>query len=143
VETCDARYRIPPGLFVISEGPRGPRADSRREGVLQQTVGSHTWEIDVFHGDNDGLIVAEVEVSSETEAFVRPSWVAEEVSGDPRYFNNNLIMNPFKAWGTTRAKTAKRIKPPRRVAKTAGAKKSSFKHASKRKSPRRRRECAS
>src|ERR1700730_18689252 len=108
----------------------------------QQIVGSHTWEIDVFHGDNHGLIVAEVEVSSETEAFERPSWVAEEVSGDPRYFNDNLIMNPFKAWGTTRAKKAKRIKPPRRVAKTAGAKKSSFKHASKRKSPRRRRERA-
>ena len=65
----------------------------------RQTVGSHTWEIDVFHGDNEGLILAEVEVSSETEAFERPSWVAEEVSGDPRYFNNNLVMSPFEAWG--------------------------------------------
>jgi adenylate cyclase len=64
----------------------------------QQTVGGHLWEIDVFHGDNDGLVVAEIELSSETENFERPYWVAEEVSGDPRYFNNNLAVNPFKTW---------------------------------------------
>jgi adenylate cyclase len=65
----------------------------------RQTVGGHIWEIDVFNGDNDGLIVAEIELSSETETFERPDWVAEEVSGDPRYFNNNLVVNPFKNWG--------------------------------------------
>jgi adenylate cyclase len=66
----------------------------------RQTVGGHVWEIDVFHGDNDGLIVAEIELSSETETFDRPHWVAEEVSDDPHYFNNNLAMNPFKVWGS-------------------------------------------
>jgi adenylate cyclase len=65
----------------------------------QQTVGGHIWEIDVFSGDNDGLIIAEIELSSEMETFERACWVAEEVSGDPRYFNNNLVLNPFKAWG--------------------------------------------
>ena len=65
----------------------------------RQTVGGHIWEIDVFNGDNDGLIVAEIELSSETETFERPYWVAEEISGDPRYFNNNLVVNPFKVWG--------------------------------------------
>jgi CYTH domain-containing protein len=55
--------------------------------------------IDVFHGHNDGLIVAEIELSSETDTFDRPQWVGEEVSNDPRYFNNNLAVNPFKVWG--------------------------------------------
>jgi CYTH domain-containing protein len=65
----------------------------------RQTVGGHIWEIDVFHGENEGLIVAEIELSSETEIFDRPHWIAEEVSDDPRYFNNNLAVNPFKVWG--------------------------------------------
>ncbi len=69
----------------------------------RQTVGSHIWEIDVFSGDNDGLIIAEIELPSEMETFERPCWVAEEVSGDPRYFNNNLVLNPFKAWGNAQA----------------------------------------
>lgn len=61
-------------------------------------VGNHQWEVDVFHGANQGLVVAEVELSSETEAFERPSWLGEEVSDDPRYFNNNLVNHPFSAW---------------------------------------------
>jgi CYTH domain-containing protein len=65
----------------------------------RETVGGHIWEIDVFHGHNDGLIVAEIELSSETDTFDRPQWVGEEVSNDPRYFNNNLAVNPFKVWG--------------------------------------------
>jgi adenylate cyclase len=65
----------------------------------RETVGNHTWEIDVFHGENDGLVLAEVEVASETEPFERPSWLAQEVSGDPRYFNNNLVTHPFRTWG--------------------------------------------
>lgn len=56
------------------------------------------WEIDEFFGDNAGLIVAEVELESEDQAFDKPSWVGEEVSGDPRYFNSNLIQNPFTTW---------------------------------------------
>ena len=68
----------------------------------RQTVGRHIWEVDVFHGDNEGLAIAEIELSSETEAFERPSWIAKEVSGDPRYFNNNLAVNPFKLWRRAR-----------------------------------------
>ena len=56
------------------------------------------WEVDEFFGDNAGLIVAEVELESEDQAFEKPSWVGEEVSGDPRYFNSNLIQNPFTTW---------------------------------------------
>jgi len=58
----------------------------------------HTWEVDVFEGENDGLVVAEVELTSEDEAFELPAWAGEEVSVDPRYYNNNLVKHPFKDW---------------------------------------------
>jgi len=57
-----------------------------------------TWEIDEFSGVNQGLIVAEVELESEDQNIDFPPWVGEEVSGDPRYFNSNLIANPFANW---------------------------------------------
>jgi len=58
----------------------------------------HTWEIDVFSGDNEGLIVAEIELLSPDEAFEKPSWLGEEVSHDKRYYNVCLIENPYKTW---------------------------------------------
>lgn len=64
----------------------------------QHRVGAHDWSVDVFHGDNDGLILAEIELSSEAETFERPSWIGQEVSGDPRYYNANLSTHPFSAW---------------------------------------------
>ena len=60
--------------------------------------GAHLWDLDVFHGDNDGLVVAEIELQSETEAFDMPEWAGEEVSGDARYYNANLIKHPFRDW---------------------------------------------
>lgn len=57
-----------------------------------------TWEIDEFAGDNQGLIVAEVELQDENQQFEKPDWIGEEVSGDPRYFNSNLIKHPFMNW---------------------------------------------
>ena len=60
--------------------------------------GGKTWEIDVFHGENEGLVVAEIELTSEAEAFEHPAWLAEEVSSDPRYFNSNLLKNPYSTW---------------------------------------------
>jgi adenylate cyclase len=61
-------------------------------------VGAHTWEIDVFEGDNAGLVVAEIELRREDEAFERPEWIGDEVTDDPRYFNSNLVANPYRAW---------------------------------------------
>jgi adenylate cyclase len=61
----------------------------------REVVGGDRWDIDVFHGDNDGLIVAELEVAREGEPFRRPSWIGREVSTDPRYFNANLVANPY------------------------------------------------
>jgi len=57
-----------------------------------------TWEIDEFFGENQGLIVAEVELERKDQPFEKPEWVGKEVTGDPRYFNSNLIKNPFKNW---------------------------------------------
>jgi len=58
----------------------------------------HCWEVDEFHGDNEGLIVAEIELSSVDEPFSRPPWLGEEVSLDSRYFNSRLAQFPYKAW---------------------------------------------
>jgi len=58
----------------------------------------HVWEIDEFYGDNEGLVVAEVELGSEDEAVIKPDWIGEEVTTDPRYYNVSLIKHPFKEW---------------------------------------------
>jgi adenylate cyclase len=60
--------------------------------------GGRTWEIDVFHGDNDGLVIAEVELPSEDAPLELPPWIGDEVSSDPRYFNSNLLKQPYKTW---------------------------------------------
>ena len=64
----------------------------------RQTVGGKLWEIDVFHGDNEGLVIAEIELESETEPFEKPVWVTKEVSFDKRYTNAALARNPYKSW---------------------------------------------
>ena len=56
------------------------------------------WEVDVFHDANEGLIVAEIELDDEHEKFELPDWVTEEVTNDPRYYNSNLALLPFKKW---------------------------------------------
>ena len=58
------------------------------------------WEIDVFKGENAGLIVAEVELQTEAQSFDKPAWLGEEVSHDPRYYNVSLVKHPYKDWGT-------------------------------------------
>jgi CYTH domain-containing protein len=59
---------------------------------------SHRFEVDVFEGDNEGLVVAELELESEDQDFPRPTWLGDEVTDDPRYFNSNLVSHPFKDW---------------------------------------------
>ena len=56
------------------------------------------WEVDEFFGENEGLVVAEIELESEDQPFEKPEWVGEEVTGDPRYFNSNHFKNPFIKW---------------------------------------------
>lgn len=61
-------------------------------------LGKHIYEIDVFSGDNDGLIVAEIELSSEDEPFEKPIWLGKEVTGEEKYYNAYLSNHPFKTW---------------------------------------------
>lgn len=58
----------------------------------------HIWEIDEFHGGNNGLVVAELEVENEDEAFDPPPWLGAEVSNDPRYYNVCLVEHPYSSW---------------------------------------------
>ena len=63
-------------------------------------VGNHTFEVDEFFGENEGVIVAEVELNSENEAFKKPVWLGEEVSGITKYYNSQLSKHPYKSWET-------------------------------------------
>jgi len=72
-------------------------------GVIDKTrylvkAGPHMYEVDEFYGDNQGLVLAEIELGSETEAFEKPAWLGEEVTGDTRYYNSMLMKNPFTRW---------------------------------------------
>ncbi len=58
----------------------------------------HLWEIDVFEGENSGLVVAEIELTHPTEEFLRPEWLGEEVTEDERYYNFALVNKPYKDW---------------------------------------------
>lgn len=72
-------------------------------GIIDKTrylirSGEHVFEVDEFYGDNDGLIVAEIELESEDEKFEKPSFIGEEVTGDSRYYNSQLMKKPYKYW---------------------------------------------
>jgi adenylate cyclase len=73
----------------------GARVEKTRYHVRH---GDHVWEVDVFEKDNAGLVVAEIELEDENEAFERPPWLGEEVSDDPRYYNMNLARLPYRQW---------------------------------------------
>jgi len=57
-----------------------------------------TWEIDEFLGENEGLVIAEIELINADQPFPKPEWIGEEVTGDPRYYNANLVNYPYKSW---------------------------------------------
>lgn len=61
-------------------------------------VGSHVFEVDEFHGENQGLVIAEVELKSEDEQFERPDWLGKEVTGERHYYNSQLLVSPFSSW---------------------------------------------
>ena len=72
-------------------------------GIIEKTRfevqnGEHIYEVDEFLGENEGLIVAEIELSSEDESFSKPVWLGKEVTGEVKYYNSNLSKNPFKNW---------------------------------------------
>ena len=86
-----------------------PLADAERlmllcePGMIDKTrwlvkSGKHTFEVDEFHGDNDGLVMGEVELSNENESFEKPHFIGQEVTGDRRYYNSQLRRNPYCKW---------------------------------------------
>jgi adenylate cyclase len=97
ISRAEYEYTIPvaDAEQMLAELCERPLIDKHR---YTEAVGGHTWEIDVFHGDNDGLVLAEVELASESQAVELPPWVTDEVSHDPRYFNANLLTAPFSTW---------------------------------------------
>jgi adenylate cyclase len=73
------------------------------KGIIDKTrfevkIGNHIFEVDEFYGENEGLIIAEVELKSETETFEKPIWLGKEVTNDIRYYNSYLSKNPFRNW---------------------------------------------
>src|SRR6516164_9568904 len=90
-------YEIPfdDGKAMLDTLAEKPLIEKKRYKV---PAGNVTWEIDEFLGENVGLIVAEVELKGADQTFDKPAWLGEEVTNDPRYFNANLIKNPFTRW---------------------------------------------
>lgn len=73
------------------------------KGVIEKTryevkSGNHVIEVDEFHGDNNGLIIAEIELENENESVKKPHWLGNEVTNDERYYNSYISLNPFKNW---------------------------------------------
>lgn len=73
------------------------------EGIIEKTryivpKGQHIFEIDEFHGANEGLVIAEIELNNEDETYEQPDWLGDEVTGDIMYYNSQLSKNPFKTW---------------------------------------------
>ena len=66
--------------------------------LVKSPDGRHTWEIDEFYGDNEGLVLAEVELASEDEPFMKPDFIGREVTGDRRFYNSHMRNYPFKLW---------------------------------------------
>lgn len=96
IERAEFEYEIPLAdareLLALASG-----AEIRKTRFWVE-VDAHTWEVDVFEGDNAGLVVAEIELGSVDEAFARPGWVGAEVSHDPRYYNAYLAEHPYTGW---------------------------------------------
>lgn len=117
------RVRVRDGKgFLTIKGPSDPSGTSRYEwerelplaeaeelmklckpGMIDKTrylveCGRHTFEVDEFYGENEGLVVAEVELGSPDEPFEKPPFLGEEVTGDRRYYNSSLMANPYKNW---------------------------------------------
>ena len=108
--TVRVRIRDDKGYLTI-KGASNESGTSRYEwekelplsGMIDKTrylvrSGNHVFEVDEFYGENEGLIVAEVELGTEDEAFVKPGFIGEEVTGDVRYYNSHLMKKPYKTW---------------------------------------------
>jgi adenylate cyclase len=83
----------------------------RHSGLIEKTRfivawREHIWEVDVFAGENSGLVVAEIELRHEDEAFERPPWLGVEITGQSQYYNGSLARHPYRRWATARSTVA-------------------------------------
>jgi adenylate cyclase len=97
INRLEYEYEIPPAdaREMLDQVAHRPVIDKTRHLVRH---GDHLWEIDEFHGENAGLIIAEIELGHADEAFALPDWAGEEVSDDARYYNSNLSKVPYSRW---------------------------------------------
>lgn len=97
ITRCEFEYPIPvsDATAMLDQLCEQPLIDKHRHVERHDGL---TWEVDVFHGDNDGLVLAEVELPSPDIPLTLPAWAGEEVSSDPRYFNSNLLAHPYRTW---------------------------------------------
>jgi len=97
VRRSEFEYEIPvaDAEAMLANLVMGPCLEKTRYEVEH---GGRTWEIDVFHGANEGLVVAELELESEHQEFDRPAWAGEDVSDDPKYYNVCLVERPYSTW---------------------------------------------
>lgn len=97
INRLEYEYEIPLGdaRELLERVALRPLIDKTRHHVHKD---GHLWEIDEFHGENAGLVVAEIELAHADEAFTRPSWLGEEVSEDVRYYNSSLSKHPYSQW---------------------------------------------
>lgn len=94
---AEFEYSIPldDARFMLENLCIKPTIEKHR---FQITFEGFTWEVDEFLGENEGLVVAEIELPSENSVFSLPDWIGEEVTGDERYYNARLVKNPYKNW---------------------------------------------
>lgn len=97
ISRTEYEYNIPlsDAELMLQEFCAGVSVEKTRYEI---NVDSHLWEVDIFHDNNEGLLLAEVELQSEDEFFTIPDWITTEVSGDKRYFNSYLLEHPFREW---------------------------------------------
>ena len=97
ITRSEFEYEIPveDANNIIVELCNGPVVEKTRH-IINHA--GHRWEVDLFYGDNEDLVIAEIELSSEDETFETPHWVTSEVSGDHKYYNSSLLKHPFKSW---------------------------------------------
>ncbi len=98
ISRAEYEYAIPlvEAMELLDRLCQRPLIEKTRYRIPWQTV---VWEVDEFAGENQGLIMAEVELTDPDQALDLPDWIGEEVSGDSRYFNSNLVKHPFREWG--------------------------------------------
>ena len=99
ISRAEFEYEIPlkDAQFMLTNLCEKPTIEKHRYLIPFE---GFTWEVDEFHGENAGLVIAEIELQHENQEFRKPEWLGEEVTTDPRFYNANLVKHPYKSWKT-------------------------------------------